>query len=121
LLMRRRRPTHPPPVEQPSTGAAIDIRQVHYPASLPLPFLRGVVGQLSQCFGLGNANPDRQMRTLQNRSADLFAELRQVPAVANASQVAKSFVNTVNFDAGLISSTSSLPGSTYQHKARSCC
>jgi hypothetical protein len=39
------------------------------------------------------------MRTLQNRSADLFAELCQVRAVANASQVAKSFVDTVNFDA----------------------
>jgi hypothetical protein len=66
---------------------------------LPLPFWR-VVCQLSECFRLRYANPDSQVRTLQNRSADLFAELRQVPAVANTSQVAKSLVNAVNFDAG---------------------
>jgi ferritin-like metal-binding protein YciE len=64
-----------------------------------------VVCQLSECFCLRDANPDSQVRTLQNRSADLFAELRQVPAVANACQVAKSFIDTVNFDAGLISSS----------------
>ena len=41
------------------------------------------------------------MCTLQNCRADLFAELRQVLAIPDACQVAKSFVNAVNFDTGV--------------------
>ena len=59
-----------------------------------------MVGEFSESFCLSNANANGEVSTLQNRSTDLFAELRQVPAVANTCQVAKSFIDTVNFDAG---------------------
>jgi hypothetical protein len=58
-----------------------------------------VVGEFSECFCLGNANANGKVRTLQNRSADLFAKVSQIPAVPNTRQVTKSFIDTVNFDA----------------------
>ncbi len=82
------------------SALAVDIGQINNSTCLPLPFLGGMICQLSECFRLRDANTDRQVRTLQNCSADLFPEVSQVPAVANASQVAKSFIDTVNFDAG---------------------
>ena len=59
-----------------------------------------MVCQLSECFSLRYTNTDCQVRALQNRRTDLFAELRKFPAVANTSKIAKSLVNAVNFDAG---------------------
>ena len=73
--------------------------QVHYPARLSRPLLRRVVGQLRQGFGLGDANAQRQMGTLQHRGADFAAKIGQISAMTHTADIAKGLIDTVNFAA----------------------
>ena len=64
------------------SALTVNIGQVHYPARLALPFLGGVVCQLGEGFRLRDANPDSQVRTLQNCSADTVS----LPKIAYRSR-----------------------------------
>jgi hypothetical protein len=75
----------------------VDIGQVHHPARLLLPLLRRVVGQLCEGFSLGDTDTHGEMRPSPYRFAYLPAKIGQVTTVTHASQVAKGFIDTVNF------------------------
>ncbi len=78
--------------------------QVHYPARLPRPLLRRVVGQLRRGFGRGDANAQRQMGTLQHRGTDFAAKIGQISAMTHTADIAKGLIDTVNFAARVSSS-----------------
>ncbi|VGQ09649.1 hypothetical protein SB00610_05359 [Klebsiella quasipneumoniae subsp. similipneumoniae] len=41
---------------------SFQIRQIHHSSGLSLPLFRSVIGQLCQCFSLGYADADREVR-----------------------------------------------------------
>lgn len=58
-----------------------------------------MVGQLRQGFGRGDPDAQRQMGALLHRGADFPAKVGQIFAVAHAADIAKGFIDTVNFAA----------------------
>ncbi len=50
-------------------------------------------------FGLGDANAQRQMGTLQYRGADFAAKIGQISAMTHTADIAKGLIDTVNFAA----------------------
>lgn len=58
-----------------------------------------MICQLRQRLRLGYANADLQVRTLQNRFADLLAKISQVPAITNPGEITKGLINGIYFDA----------------------
>ncbi len=55
-------------------------------------------------FGLGDANAQRQMGTLQYRGADFAAKIGQISAMTHTADIAKGLIDTVNFAARVSSS-----------------